>query len=237
MRTYVLRGIVLVLVSLWPADGLAQSEALLQAYKQGVALYQAGRYGEATPIWVKVLELGEREFGLEPPEDRDPSQETRLAVRRPGPLCRRRAPLQARPDDLGEGPRAGASECRRQPQRPRRTVPPRPGPLRRRRAPLQARPGDLREGSRAAASVGPPPSSTTSRCSTTPRAATKTPSPSTSAPSRSGRRPSGRSIRTSHRAVKRLSILTPDRRAKLTPLSGTAEVVPVVNRGDPRGFV
>ena len=38
-------------------------------------------------------------------------------------------------------------------------------------------------------------------------------------------------------SVKRLSILTPDRRAKLTPLSGTAEVVPVVNRGDPRGFV
>ena len=37
--------------------------------------------------------------------------------------------------------------------------------------------------------------------------------------------------------VKRLLILTPDRRAKLTPLSGTAEVVPVVNRGDPRGFV
>ena len=37
--------------------------------------------------------------------------------------------------------------------------------------------------------------------------------------------------------VKRLSILTPYRRAKLTPLSGTAEVVPVVNRGDPRGFV
>ena len=37
------------------------------------------------------------------------------------------------------------------------------------------------------------------------------------------------------RHVKRLSILTPDWRAKLTPLSGTAEVVPVVNRGDPRG--
>ena len=35
--------------------------------------------------------------------------------------------------------------------------------------------------------------------------------------------------------VKRLSILTPDWRAKLTPLSGPAEVVPVVNRGDPRG--
>ena len=33
--------------------------------------------------------------------------------------------------------------------------------------------------------------------------------------------------------VKRLSILTPNRRAKLTPLSGTAEVVPVVNRGGP----
>ncbi len=33
--------------------------------------------------------------------------------------------------------------------------------------------------------------------------------------------------------VNRLSILTPDRRAKLTPLSGTAEVVPVANRGGP----
>ena len=31
--------------------------------------------------------------------------------------------------------------------------------------------------------------------------------------------------------------MTPNRRAKLTPLSDTAEVVPVVNRGDPRGFV
>ena len=38
-------------------------------------------------------------------------------------------------------------------------------------------------------------------------------------------------------SVKRLSILTPDRRAKLTPLSGTAEVVPVANRwGDRVGF-
>ena len=33
--------------------------------------------------------------------------------------------------------------------------------------------------------------------------------------------------------VNRHSILTPNRRAKLTPLSGTAEVVPVVNRGGP----
>ena len=39
------------------------------------------------------------------------------------------------------------------------------------------------------------------------------------------------------RIVNRHSILTPNRRAKLTPLSDTAEVVPVVNRGDPRGFV
>ncbi len=31
--------------------------------------------------------------------------------------------------------------------------------------------------------------------------------------------------------------MTPNRRAILTPLSGTAEVVPVVNRGDPSGFV
>ena len=39
------------------------------------------------------------------------------------------------------------------------------------------------------------------------------------------------------RGVNRHSILTPNRRAKLTPLSDTAEVVPVANRGDPRGFV
>ena len=44
-------------------------------------------------------------------------------------------------------------------------------------------------------------------------------------------------VTTGFLGVKRLSILTPDRRAKLTPLSGTAEVVPVANRGDPRGFV
>ena len=39
------------------------------------------------------------------------------------------------------------------------------------------------------------------------------------------------------RIVNRHSILTLNRRAKLTSLSGTAEVVPVANRGDPRGFV
>ena len=47
----------------------------------------------------------------------------------------------------------------------------------------------------------------------------------------------GETAAASRLIVKRLSILTPDRRAKLTPLSGTAEVVPVANRGDPRGFV
>ena len=44
-------------------------------------------------------------------------------------------------------------------------------------------------------------------------------------------------VRTLREAVNRLSIMTPYRRAKLTPLSGTVEVVPVANRGDPRGFV
>ena len=38
-------------------------------------------------------------------------------------------------------------------------------------------------------------------------------------------------------SVNRRPKLTPNRRAILTPLSGTAEVVPVVNRGDPSGFV
>ena len=46
-----------------------------------------------------------------------------------------------------------------------------------------------------------------------------------------------RAKRITDACVNRLSILTPNRRAKLTPLSGTAEVVPVANRGDPRGFV
>ena len=33
------------------------------------------------------------------------------------------------------------------------------------------------------------------------------------------------------------TVIVVNRRAILTPLSGTAEVVPVVNRGDPSGFV
>ena len=45
---------------------------------------------------------------------------------------------------------------------------------------------------------------------------------------RFGNRPAG---------VNRRPKLTPYRRAILTPLSGTAEVVSVVNRGDPSGFV
>ena len=65
MRTDLLRGIVLV--SSWPADGLALSEALMQACRQGRAMEQVGRYGDATPFYKRALELGDREFGPDHP--------------------------------------------------------------------------------------------------------------------------------------------------------------------------
>ncbi len=40
----------------------------MEAYRQGGALYQAGRYGEALSFWKKALELGQREFGPDHPQ-------------------------------------------------------------------------------------------------------------------------------------------------------------------------
>ena len=40
----------------------------MQAYRQGAALYQAGRYAEAITFWQRALELGEREFGPNHPQ-------------------------------------------------------------------------------------------------------------------------------------------------------------------------
>ena len=60
---------LLVLIGLygWPVGLRAQSAALMEAYQQGEALYQARRYDEALPFWKKALELGLREYGSEHP--------------------------------------------------------------------------------------------------------------------------------------------------------------------------
>ncbi len=42
-------SLVLALLWLWPSVVYAQSEALEEAYRQGQARYQAGRYAEAIP--------------------------------------------------------------------------------------------------------------------------------------------------------------------------------------------
>ena len=62
-----IRSIILVMLWLWPASLYAQSEALMEAYNQGQALYEAGRYEQAIPFWRKALELGEGELGPDHP--------------------------------------------------------------------------------------------------------------------------------------------------------------------------
>ncbi len=59
--------LVLIGLYVWPVGLRAQSAALMEAYQQGEALYQAGRYDEALPFWKKALKLGQREFGPEHP--------------------------------------------------------------------------------------------------------------------------------------------------------------------------
>ncbi len=59
------RALALLLTTLWlwPTSLSAQSEDLMEANRQGQALYEAGLYEEAIPAWRKALELAEREFG------------------------------------------------------------------------------------------------------------------------------------------------------------------------------
>jgi len=54
-----------LLVALWPGFALAQSRALIEANKQGNALYAQGRYAE--PFARRALDLAEREFGASNP--------------------------------------------------------------------------------------------------------------------------------------------------------------------------
>ncbi len=59
------RALALLLATLWlwPMSLYAQSADLMEADRQGQALYEAGLYEEAIPLWRKALELAEREFG------------------------------------------------------------------------------------------------------------------------------------------------------------------------------
>jgi 3(or 17)beta-hydroxysteroid dehydrogenase len=62
-----IRSFILVILWLWPASLYAQSEALMEAFRQGLALYEAGQYEEAEPLFRRALDLGEREFGPDHP--------------------------------------------------------------------------------------------------------------------------------------------------------------------------
>ena len=59
----------LVLTILWlsPSNLYAQSEALMDAYKQGQALYAEGRFEEAVPLFRTAFVLGVEEFGPDHP--------------------------------------------------------------------------------------------------------------------------------------------------------------------------
>ena len=56
-------ALVVAISWLWPLELHAQSEALMEAYHRGDALYKAGQYEQAIPFWRKALELGENKFG------------------------------------------------------------------------------------------------------------------------------------------------------------------------------
>ncbi len=51
-------ALILTILWLWPASLHAQSEALMEAYRQGQALYEAGRYEQAIPFYREALEHG-----------------------------------------------------------------------------------------------------------------------------------------------------------------------------------
>ena len=58
---------VLTIPWLWPSSLHAESEALMEAYKQGQTLYEAGQYKEAVPLFRTAFVLGEQEFGPDHP--------------------------------------------------------------------------------------------------------------------------------------------------------------------------
>jgi hypothetical protein len=67
MRAHVLASLVLAPLALASALSPAQSDTVLEAFRKGVELYQAGRYGEAEPLMKEALRRSEREFGPDNP--------------------------------------------------------------------------------------------------------------------------------------------------------------------------
>ena len=67
MRAHVLASLVLAALALAPALAPAQADTVLEPLRKGVALYQAGRYGEAEPLMKEALSRSEREFGPDNP--------------------------------------------------------------------------------------------------------------------------------------------------------------------------
>ncbi len=55
--------ILCFLVTLWPGLALAQSTALMEAFRQNKTLNAQGRYAEAERFARKALELSKKEFG------------------------------------------------------------------------------------------------------------------------------------------------------------------------------
>ena len=56
-------ALILTILWPWPTSRHAQSEVYMEAYRQGRALYEAGRYEQAIPFYREALGLGEQEFG------------------------------------------------------------------------------------------------------------------------------------------------------------------------------
>ncbi len=67
VKSRLIAAIILILLFSWPGTAAAQSDELMRAYRRGIALQKAGRYGEAMPFYLKALRMGEREFGPEHP--------------------------------------------------------------------------------------------------------------------------------------------------------------------------
>ena len=67
-NNHLLAAFILILLFSWPGTAAAQSDELMQTYRQFQALYKQGRYGEAERFARKALELGEVELGPEHPE-------------------------------------------------------------------------------------------------------------------------------------------------------------------------
>ena len=64
MFSRILMASILTVLVWWPGASAAQSDELLQVYRQGTDLFKSGRLREAEPLFLKVLRMGEKEFGL-----------------------------------------------------------------------------------------------------------------------------------------------------------------------------